>query len=120
MILSNRTKAQLERIAGVIEKAARLLAKPNGWTQHECARDKHGHPVNTNSRSATCFCSYGAAFRAADGNADLASDAMSIMAAGKGNMISWNDGLDTTQNDVVMAFEFGALLARDLAAQAAS
>lgn len=102
----------------VMRRARQLIAR--GWTQGRLAADKNGLAISLRAPAACSFCTHGAIAKASD---EIAGDltcvvsdrAMSLLGHGfEGrDVVAWNDKLQRTKEDVVMAFDFGILMARD-------
>lgn len=97
--------------------AARGLIENKGWTQYAFARDAGNEPRGTTDPRASCFCTLGAVYRAAD---DLNADDLAPRAilrhlavqSGYGGIPSFNDDPMTTKADVLSLFDRAIELAQ--------
>ncbi len=91
--------------------AARELVA-GGWTKGAYARTATGNPTSTASRKAVCFCSLGAISIASPGEPDYDS-ALGFFrkATPMYGVAHFNDAIERTHLEVVLAFERAALLA---------
>jgi hypothetical protein len=108
--------------AEVLERAAALIARPNGWTKGAFSRDMFGTADAGNGRWAsdpTCFCLRGALIAAAG----MPMDAVEYMtkfpgegfledALGGRGVIGWNDFDCTSQAEAVAALQRAAAMAK--------
>ncbi len=103
----------------VLLAARELLAAPNGWTKEAFARTKKGSATSPMSRMATCFCALGAIERITDQPANMGTKRYLYRVIKDWELLPnesiphFNDCPDTTQLDVVVAFEKAALLAME-------
>jgi hypothetical protein len=92
-----------------ILKAARALITPEGaWTQHSCARDVHGIPVDFYSKKAVCFCAYGAIRRSLNMNTygeKIPSNMGFFKKMFGGSIVAFNDFVGRTQAEVLAKFD---------------
>lgn len=89
-------------------KAARaLIAKPNGWTQRQSARNSAGITCSVDAKDATCFCLLGSVRRAAiDLGSTVATHAQAVdllydLSPNGPQLVRWNDTPGRTQAEVV-------------------
>lgn len=61
--VGDEINAGIKAKLSIFEHAKKLLVE-KGWTQDEVARDADGHPCDSHSEAAACFCSIGALQRA--------------------------------------------------------
>jgi hypothetical protein len=96
-----------------LKRARKLIAKPNGWTQKEWARDKNGHGVDAIDRSAKCFCALGACWRVTGSDNEAMENTLIkyLRRAIGGTVNHWNDRKRRTQAQVVKAFDKAIKLA---------
>jgi hypothetical protein len=98
--------------SNILNAAADLLAKPNGWCQGTLARDANGTPVEPESLEACSFCAIGAIEKIAPSGTYHAQRARYKLSKVLPDMaISFfNDTKGRTQDDVVAAFRKAASL----------
>lgn len=107
-------------VAQILAAAADLITG-KGFTKQAFARGKSGHAVDERSRYATCYCTLGAIACAAGTDAfggdqryNEARHFVRDVLRGRGiqtGIPSWNDGFNTTQDDVVSVLREAAKVA---------
>lgn len=115
----------------IFDAAATLLTPSGAWIQGTLARDSCGYRINPRHPAAACWCAVGAISKVSGLSADPVSPVdygslrgLSVMVA-KANsdsvgrlgldmlgLMTWNDQLPRTQEDVVAAFHKAAEYAR--------
>lgn len=94
----NDTLAQLQR-------ARRLLARPEGWTQGSYARDGHGDAVDSQCSQATSFCASGAIYATQDNLTGSIQARTVIYRIIADDIEAWNDADGRSQADIIEAFD---------------
>jgi len=109
------TPAELT-VAEVLEKAADLLAEPEGWTQDAFAEDADGNSVPIDSPDATCFCIRGAIMKVSgersDGDFQKQAAHLMLNSFERSALARWNDDDMREQAEVVTALRAAATKAR--------
>ncbi len=97
---------QTEVVAAL--KAGRaMIDSPEKWTKGEFARDINGESVLPKDHCAVCFCSYGAAMKAARAGTGMQTDVFKYInrAAPDENIIEYNDFTSTTHQDILVVWD---------------
>lgn len=94
----NRTLSQLQR-------ARRLLARPEGWTQGSYARDGRGATVDSHCAEATSFCASGAIYASQDDLTGSIQARTVIYRIISDDIEVWNDANGRSQADIVRVFD---------------
>lgn len=103
----------------VLRRARTILSRPNAWIKGDLAQDELEEPVSVDSRKACRFCTIGAIERATFDVTGTCDAALTCTAANlmRGDspvsVVGWNDSKYRSVMDVLMAFDFGILAARD-------
>lgn len=99
----------------LLTKAQDLIRDPAHWTQETYARDGRGNACSTTDPAATCFCSVGALYHAADHQFRFAHLAEDVLEKVVGVDIPiFNDS--HTHAEVMVMWDKAKELARDHAA----
>jgi len=88
-------------------REAKRLIEEKGWTQGDFARNSRGNGVSVVSRTATCFCAFGALQANAVGHAASYIAACDILEAclPEKSVVSYNDHPTTTKADILALYD---------------
>lgn len=107
-------------VLDALQRARKLIAKPESWTQRSHARDANGDAVPAASPGAVCWCAVGALFNVIPPHAvqnskfhhKMLSGALALVAEGaecSGSIYRFND--EAEHKHVLRAYDVAILLA---------
>jgi hypothetical protein len=90
-------------VAGKLREARALIER--GWCKEAYARGTSGRKVNSQGRSAVCFCAVGAINRVGKYGWDFSPERDLLKRVVGYDPIDWNDAPERTQAEVLAAFD---------------
>jgi hypothetical protein len=101
-----------KKVVKTLQKAQKIISDRKTWTKGAYARNQKSDYVGVSSKTACKFCSIGALMKISEGQVFLEARGY-LENSFDGRIAEGNDYPNTTHRQVMMAYDFAILMAKD-------